>query len=54
LLLVLNTFDTVGGDLVGPAIAGIVSVAVCLAVYVALRRRRRSIAGAVDASTVRP
>jgi hypothetical protein len=39
LLVVLNSIDTAGGDLLVPMIAGIVSVAVCVAVYVELRRR---------------
>jgi hypothetical protein len=54
LLVVLNSIDTPAGDLITPTIAGLVSVAVCLAVYVALRRRRGTIARAVDAGSVRP
>jgi len=38
LLVVLNSIDPAGGDLLAPMIAGIVSVAVCVAVYFELRR----------------
>jgi len=38
LLVVLNSFDTPGGDMVTPMIAGIVSVAVCVALFIGFRR----------------
>jgi hypothetical protein len=38
LLVVLNSIDTPGGDMVTPTIAGIVSVAVCVALFIGFRR----------------
>jgi hypothetical protein len=38
LLVVLNSIDTLEGDLVTPTIAGIVSIVVCVAIYLELRR----------------
>lgn len=40
-LVVMAAFMSPGGDLITPVIGGIVSAAVCAAVYLELRRRRR-------------
>jgi hypothetical protein len=39
LLDVLNVLVTPSGDLISPAIGGIVLIVVCVAVYISLRRR---------------
>jgi hypothetical protein len=43
LLVVVTALGTPGGDLMAPAIGEIVSIFVCVAVYVVLRRRLASV-----------